>query len=1330
MKKLNSFCQVLLVVLLINLSVFAKLHATDYTISFTASGAATTISSVEVQNLTQNTSVVVPAGAPVTLTVSTASPYLKANSLNLKIYPNPITEKSIVSFYSEFGGKTDIAVYGMDGRTIIRTTKNLEAGTNLFKLSLPQGVFTLQINENGMLHIGTVISQTMNKAELEFSGTEPAASKPIQKVKSSATALAYTTGDQLLFKGYSGDYCTIVTLKATSDTTVNFKFVDCTDADGNHYAVVRIGNQTWMAENLKTTRYRNGDAIGTTTGSIPNDATSKYQWAYNGDENNVAKYGRLYTWYAATDSRNIAPAGWHVPTDAEWTILENYLIANEYNYDGTTTGNKIAKALAATTDWNTYNGSGTIGNDLTKNNSSGFTALPGGYRYDYGSFATFGSDGTWWSSTEYGTSYAWYRFLYCGYYFLGRSFSTKSYGFSVRCVSGETPTLTTTAVSSEIWDFAVSGGNITNDGGSAVTARGVCWSLNPNPTINDSISMSGNGIGSFSSLATNLIADTTYYLRAYATNSVGTGYGNTVTFRTLNADLLRGCIEAYPNETGVKDSAYLNGELVNCTKINGKYIYQGDIILEDPTTMNGARRKAAGINELSKRWPYNTVYYTINSNFKNTDRIYNAIKEYHDKTNLKFVQRTNENNYIEFIYDKEGCFSNIGMIGNKQDIAIADWGATKEVIHEIGHAIGLLHEQSKAGRDDFVTIIWDNIVNDKRHNFLEDKNSINTPGFDYNSIMLYDSWGFSKFIKTNSKGENYLSPTDNTTATILKKDGTTFETEDNKHLSESDITLINSLYPPVNKETVTDIDGNVYHTVTIGTQTWMVENLKTTRYRNGKTISNVTDNSTWGGLTTGAWCNYNNNETLDTKYGKLYNWYAVADASNIAPIGWHVATDAEWTTLQSYLIDNGYNYNGIKTENKIGKSLAASTDWNTYTGTGTIGNDLLLNNKTGFTALPGGCRYGIGEFNSIGGNGYWWTSTENYTTNAWYRNLNYDNYFLNAYYLTKSYGFSVRCVKNTEADIPTISTNAISNITSSSAISGGNVTSDGGATVTERGICWNTTGSPTITDSKTSDGTGPGAFASTMTGLTAGTTYYVRAYAINSIGTSYGNVVSFTTGADNTGTTVTDIDGNVYHTVTIGTQTWMVENLKTTRYRNGDPILTTTGSIPNDATSKYHWAYGGNEANVAKYGRLYTWYAATDSRGIAPVGWHVPTDAEWTTLQNYLIANGYNYDGTTTGNKIAKALAATTDWNTYTGTGTIGNDLTKNNSSGFTALPGGDRTSNGSFFSIGDYGLWWSSTEYYTSNAWSRILFYINHYLYRYGGTKSSGFSVRCLRDL
>jgi uncharacterized protein (TIGR02145 family) len=254
----------------------------------------------------------------------------------------------------------------------------------------------------------------------------------------------------------------------------------------------------------------------------------------------------------------------------------------------------------------------------------------------------------------------------------------------------------------------------------------------------------------------------------------------------------------------------------------------------------------------------------------------------------------------------------------------------------------------------------------------------------------------------------------------------------------------------------------------------------------------------------------------------------------------------------------------------------------------------------------------------------------------------------------------------------------------------------------------------------------------TVTNLVIGKTYYWKVKIKSSItgATATSAVRSFT--VQNSGITFTDVDGNVYHTIQIGTQTWMVENLKTTRYRTGEAIGTTTPAtkdIYSETTPKYQWAYNGDENMVAKYGRLYTGYAVADSRNIAPTGWHVASDAEWTTLENYLIANGYNYDSTTTGNKIAKSLAATTDWYTYTGTGCIGNDLTKNNTSGFTALPGGYRANDGTFFGIGNYGYWWSSTEYGTTNAWDRRLYYNNFGLVRGYYTKSYGFSVRCVRD-
>jgi uncharacterized protein (TIGR02145 family) len=217
----------------------------------------------------------------------------------------------------------------------------------------------------------------------------------------------------------------------------------------------------------------------------------------------------------------------------------------------------------------------------------------------------------------------------------------------------------------------------------------------------------------------------------------------------------------------------------------------------------------------------------------------------------------------------------------------------------------------------------------------------------------------------------------------------------------------------------------------------------------------------------------------------------------------------------------------------------------------------------------------------------------------------------------------------------------------------------------------------------------------------------------------------------NNNNTVTDIEGNVYNTITIGTQVWMVENLKTTKYNDGTviPLVTDNTDWGNRTTPGYCWYNNDSAMYKNIYGALYNWYTVNTGK-LAPTGWHVPTDTEWTTLENYLIANGYNYDGSTSGYYYAKSLAATTDWAIDSGTGTIGNDLTKNNRSGFSALPGGYRNiGNGTFHYVGRYGNWWSSTEYYTGNAWYRGMYYGVSYVHRLNYDKQNGFSVRCVRD-
>jgi uncharacterized protein (TIGR02145 family) len=216
--------------------------------------------------------------------------------------------------------------------------------------------------------------------------------------------------------------------------------------------------------------------------------------------------------------------------------------------------------------------------------------------------------------------------------------------------------------------------------------------------------------------------------------------------------------------------------------------------------------------------------------------------------------------------------------------------------------------------------------------------------------------------------------------------------------------------------------------------------------------------------------------------------------------------------------------------------------------------------------------------------------------------------------------------------------------------------------------------------------------------------------------------------------TVTDADGNVYQTVKIGNQVWTVENLRVTKYNDGSGVpFDTSTSTWNSATTPKYCFYNNttNAESIKKFGALYNWYVVNPAnpKKIAPTGWHVPSDAEWDTLQNYLIGKGYNWDATISGNKIAKSLATKTDWNTYSTIGTIGCDLTKNNSSGFSALPGGFRYFNGNFYHQSDHGYWWSATEDYLSSTYYRYLYCVIDNLYRFYLSKSCGFSVRLLRD-
>jgi len=225
----------------------------------------------------------------------------------------------------------------------------------------------------------------------------------------------------------------------------------------------------------------------------------------------------------------------------------------------------------------------------------------------------------------------------------------------------------------------------------------------------------------------------------------------------------------------------------------------------------------------------------------------------------------------------------------------------------------------------------------------------------------------------------------------------------------SDIDSIVFSKDPTVAATVTDIDGNVYHTIKIGTQVWMVENLKTTRLNDGSSISNVNDGNTWFNLSSPAYCWYNNLATYKNIYGALYNWYCV-NTGKLAPVGWHIPSDSEWAELTNFLINHGFGYGGAGSD--IGKSLAFTSGWSYSSTVGYIGNEQSGNNSSGFAGLPGGYRYDTGAFNNVGGDAYWWSSTEANTVGAWSRTLYYSGSDATSYIGGWRYGFSVRCIKD------------------------------------------------------------------------------------------------------------------------------------------------------------------------------------------------------------------------------------------------------------------------------------------------------------------------------
>jgi uncharacterized protein (TIGR02145 family) len=353
-------------------------------ISFTGSGASTVVDSVVVENITKSLHTKVLGSDSLVLTTSVGVDEISNPNQNLRIFPNPLTESSQLNFFVPKAGLVNVATFSTDGRLIGNSSEILSEGLNQCKISLPAGTFVIKISGQGFSYSAKAISSSyLFLYKLDFLGvnTHSDSHNYFKTPQILTNTLTYDTDDQLLFRAYSsGKFCTIVTDRPVASKSIDFQFIECKDADGNNYAVVKIGNQIWMAENLRATRFVNGDTIQYGFNSQTWLEWKPVQSTYNNDTTfkTLKLYGRFYNQSVLKSKYRLLPYGWHLPSQEDWSVLSSFA--------GTHSGGALRgdKALCSHFGWAKpyqsypYKTSG-VGVDLKTNNTLGLTILPAGF---------------------------------------------------------------------------------------------------------------------------------------------------------------------------------------------------------------------------------------------------------------------------------------------------------------------------------------------------------------------------------------------------------------------------------------------------------------------------------------------------------------------------------------------------------------------------------------------------------------------------------------------------------------------------------------------------------------------------------------------------------------------------------------------------------------------------------------------------------------------------------------------------------------------------------------------------------------------------------------
>ncbi len=493
------------------------------------------------------------------------------------------------------------------------------------------------------------------------------------------------------------------------------------------------------------------------------------------------------------------------------------------------------------------------------------------------------------------------------------------------CEKKEVPALTTDEVTDITGTSAVCGGTIIGEGSGAILANGVCWSTDSLPLIEDNKTIDNAEAGKFTSNISGLQGATLYYVRAYATNSAGTGYGEVRSFSTL----------------GQQPGAVISD--VTEIKVDG-------------ATLNGF----------------------VNANFLPTTVIF---------------EFGNTLSYENSVTAAESPVTGDSLAGVSASVTGLNPGATYHFRIKAVNSLGTSYSDDS----EFVTLGKVPDVNIQKATGVSSSGAVLNGAVNANYLSTEVIFEYGTTMAYSGSVAAAQSPVAGSTMTDVSADISGLAPGVTYHFrikAENSLGIVYS-----NDEILVtqpkDYDNNIYKIVTIGTQVWMVENLKSTKLNDGFPLDYSPDKATWQALSNPGYCWYDNNLANKNIYGALYNWEAVK-SGKICPSGWHVPTDEEWTVLSNYL--GGSSAAGGKIKE------TGTTHW--------AAPNTSATNETGFTALPAGFRSNLGDFSKMTVNGYWWSSSEFSTTDSYSLSADNSSSILNRLNALKKNGYSVRCIKD------------------------------------------------------------------------------------------------------------------------------------------------------------------------------------------------------------------------------------------------------------------------------------------------------------------------------